>query len=80
MDKNLIRTRPTRVQARLEQKERWTNIQGAFRIKSSFTVAEKSILLVDDLLTTGATASEAAGALKGAGARSVGVFVLAMAD
>ncbi|HBR14915.1 MAG TPA: hypothetical protein DD723_05140 [Candidatus Omnitrophica bacterium] len=73
----LIRVRHTPNQAQLHEKERWTNIQGAFKIKNSKRVAGKNILIVDDLLTTGATASEAARVLKEAGAKRVGVLTLA---
>lgn len=53
---------------------------GAFKMKPNFEIRDKSILLVDDLLTTGATASEAAQKLKEAGAKRVGLFVIALAD
>ena len=76
---NLVRIRPTKTQAALTQKERWTNIQGAFKIKQPLTYRNKKILLVDDLLTTGATVSESALVLKDAGATSVGVLTLAIA-
>lgn len=75
---NLTRVRNTESQSILSQKERWTNIQHAFRIKQPFTFKDKNILLVDDLLTTGATASEAAGTLKAAGAKRVDVLTLAV--
>ena len=75
----LLRCRPTAFQARLAQKERWTNISGAFKIKHSQGLRNRTILLVDDLLTTGATVSEAAGVLKSAGARKVYVLTLAIA-
>ena len=75
---HLARVRHTQPQALLDEKQRWTNIQGAFRIRNSTAVKGRSILLVDDLLTTGATASEAARALKDAGAGTVGVLTLAI--
>jgi competence protein ComFC len=75
----LIRSKPTKIQAFLGRKERWTNLEGAFRIKRSFNTNNKSILLVDDLLTTGATASAAAATLKEAGAKKVGLLVVALA-
>ncbi len=78
-NKNLIRIRHTQNQARVNPKNRFTNIHGAFRIKHSAQVKEKSILLVDDLLTSGTTASEAARILKEAGARRVSVLTLALA-
>jgi ComF family protein len=76
--KNLIRIRNTEHQTFLTEKERWTNIQGAFRIINSAAFSGKNILIIDDLLTTGATASEAAGVLKNAGAETVGVLTLAV--
>ena len=76
---NLKRFRLTKNQAALNQKERWTNIQGAFTIKCSGALNKKNILLVDDLFTTGATSSEAARVLKQAGASKVSVLTLAIA-
>lgn len=77
---NLVRTRPTQFQARLSQKDRWTNIQGAFKIKHSHKFQNKRVLVVDDLLTTGATLSEVARVLKTAGAQRVDVLTVAIAD
>lgn len=75
----LYKIRNTNPHAQLGKKERWTNIQGAFTIKRSEDIRGKSILLVDDLFTTGATAQEAAKTLKHYGASQVGVFCLAIA-
>lgn len=75
---SLVRTRNTPHQTGLNQKERFTNITDAFKISTSSTVLNKKIILVDDLLTTGATASEAAKALKAAGAAEVSVLTLAI--
>ena len=75
----LIRTRNTQQQAFLGKKERWTNVNRAFTIRNSRRLADTSVLIVDDLLTTGATASEAARVLKEAGVRTVGVLTLSIA-
>ncbi len=75
---HLIRVRNTPHQTGLNQKERFTNITGAFKIKPSSTVQNKKIILVDDLLTTGATVNEAAKALKAGGANKVSVLTLAI--
>jgi len=77
---NLIRVKNTRNQAVLRQKERWTNIKGAFKIKHPSEFKKKSILVIDDLLTTGATASESARILKAAGAKRVNILTLAIAQ
>ncbi len=66
-------------QSDLKRKERWTNIQGAFRIENSSLIKNRHIFLVDDLLTTGATASVAANALKQAGAANVELIALSAA-
>jgi len=70
--------RNTEHQTFLTEKERWTNIEGAFKIVNSARFFGKNILIVDDLLTTGATVSEAAATLKNAGAQTVGVLTLAI--
>jgi len=75
--KALLKIRPTRSQSELKRKERWTNLTGAFTINHSVRLKGKNVLLVDDLLTTGATASAAAKALKNAGCDTVGVLTLA---
>lgn len=76
----LARARPTRPQADLGAKERWTNLESAFRINHLDAVADKSILVVDDLFTTGATAEAVSRALKDAGAAYVGIMTLAITD
>lgn len=78
-EQNLVRVRPTQNQALIGRKDRWTNIQGAFKIIRPDEFFEKSVLIVDDLLTTGVTVSEAARTLKKAGAQNIGVFTLAIA-
>lgn len=73
----LIRTRPTPPQQGLAARQRRRNLQGAFALGAS--VKGKRILLVDDVLTTGATARECAGVLLDGGAEEVAVAVLARA-
>ena len=79
--KDLIRSRWTEPQIKLSPKERIKNVSGAFEVSkrgiSDGAFDGKRILLVDDVYTTGATASECARILKGAGARYVGVLTLA---
>jgi ComF family protein len=73
----LSRTRHTPEQAGLDQQARSRNLQGAFEAQSS--VAGQSILLIDDVMTTGSTLREAARALRGQGARRVIGLVVARA-
>ena len=71
----LRRTRGTAPQTELTAAERRANVHGAFAAGSD--VRGRSVALVDDVLTTGATASACAGALLDAGARRVGVVTVA---
>lgn len=75
----LIRARHTARQSELGAKDRWTNIRGAFKISPSANIVGQEIILADDILTTSATASEAAKTLKDAGALRVIVITLAVA-
>jgi ComF family protein len=75
----LMRLRATESQAGLSPRQRRLNVRGAFSVSDPAAVAGKHILLIDDILTTGATARAAARALKRAGAQSVYVVTLARA-
>jgi ComF family protein len=77
----LVRTRNTLPQKDLRPRERFKNVRGAFRLGNSgrWPLRDSRILLVDDILTTGATCSEAAGVLKHAGAVAVTAAVIAKA-
>jgi ComF family protein len=79
-DRSLMRLRATQSQAGLSPRERRLNVRGAFAVSDPGAVADKHILLVDDILTTGATARAAAKALLDAGAASVRVATLARAQ
>lgn len=75
---SLERRRATeRHRAGFDAVERARSLEGAFRVRAPRLVAGRSILLVDDVMTTGATAHEAALALVKAGARRVDVLSLA---
>ena len=74
---NLIKIRPTPDQAGLDSVNRKKNLIDAFEVTNSKAIDGKNILLIDDVLTTGATASEIARTLKKAGAKGVYVLVLA---
>jgi ComF family protein len=76
----LLRQRATDSQAGLTPRQRRLNVRGAFLVSDPARVAEQNILIVDDILTTGATARAAARALVAAGAASVWVATLARAQ
>lgn len=64
-------------QAGLGRAARRRNLQGAFAVRQPAQVAGRRIALVDDVLTTGATAAEATATLQAAGAAAVQVWALA---
>jgi ComF family protein len=71
----LVRVRDTAPQTHLTAVERRANVRGAFAASTS--VAGRHVVLVDDVLTTGATGRECARALRAAGARRVDVVTAA---
>jgi len=75
----LMRLRATETQAGLTPTQRRKNVRGAFKVSDPKAVRGRSVLLVDDILTTGATARAAAQSLTRAGAASVYVATLARA-
>jgi len=75
----LMRLRATDSQAGLTSRQRRLNVRGAFSVSDPQAVTLKHILVIDDILTTGATARAAATALLKAGAVSVWVATLARA-
>jgi ComF family protein len=76
----LKRRRNTPPQASLPPSARRTNVRGAIRVRRPSRVLGRRILLVDDVMTTGATCREAAATLLAAGAEAVFAAVLARAD
>ncbi len=67
----LVRTRPTDSQTGFTREQRRRNLRGAFKVTDPARIASKTVLLVDDVLTTGATADECARVLRRAGAEKV---------
>jgi len=75
----LTRRRRTPSQGRLGRLARARNVESAFRLRKDARIAGQRIVLIDDVMTTGATVAECARVLKRAGAARVDVLTLARA-
>lgn len=73
----LQRVKPTVSQIGLTKNQRQENIRGAFKVAHLSKVSGRSVLLVDDVMTTGTTAAECARVLRRAGAAKVWVATVA---
>jgi len=73
----LRRVEPTRTQTKLTRSERAANVRRAFSVQSGCSLHGERLILVDDVLTTGATTSACARALRFAGAGRVDVWTVA---
>jgi len=72
----LERTREVLPQYELDYESRWENVREAFTVRQDSEINGKSILLVDDIITSGATVFDCSRALVGAGASKIFVFTL----
>lgn len=75
----LIRAKPTPPSMGMGRAARARNVRGAFRVRDRAQIAGRTVVLVDDVLTTGATADACARVLRRAGARAVHVLTFARA-
>lgn len=74
----LLKPRETEHQARIkDRRARIENMAGSFTVRNTELIKNKNIILIDDILTTGATLSEARKMLRGAGARKIIAFTVA---
>jgi ComF family protein len=77
---NLTRNIFTNTQTRKNRFERWQNVEGIFSVCDLSQIAQKHILVVDDVVTTGSTLEAAVVALLQAGAAKVSIATLACAE
>lgn len=76
----LLRRRNTRLQSGLSSIQRRRNVAGALSLRRGYAFDGRQVLLVDDILTSGATCSEAARILRKSGAKAVAVAALARTE
>ena len=77
---NLIKNEDTNDQIGLSGEERWDNMGKCFGIEKSEFIRNKNILLIDDVITTGATAFHCAHSLKEKGANNICVLTIAKSN
>jgi ComF family protein len=75
----LFRVLANPTQTKKHKYERWENVQGIFQVKNYFHLENKHILLVDDIITTGATLESSAAALLEIPGVKVSIAVVGMA-
>jgi ComF family protein len=80
LSSNLRRARYTKAQAGLNQRQRQANLKDSFVVRRPSEIFDKRVLLIDDVLTTGATLRAAAAALNASGAARVTALTLARVD
>lgn len=75
----VVRTKYTETQTKKDRIERWKNIEGKFELKKKDAIANKHVLLVDDVITTGATLEACGSQLMNAGCSNVSIATLCYA-
>lgn len=76
----VVRRKNTETQTRKSSLERWENVEGIFELQHAEALAGKHILIIDDVLTTGATTVECASCLTGIEGIRISVLTLAVAE
>ena len=76
----MVRKRHTETQTSKSAYERWENVDGMFRLDYPERFAGKHVLLVDDVLTTGATTTACADAFRDVEGMCISVLTLAVTD
>lgn len=75
----VVRSRKSETQTRKTRQERWENVEGIFEVRKVEQILGKHVLLVDDVVTTGATLESCGRAILDAGADKLSLATLAIA-
>jgi predicted amidophosphoribosyltransferase len=76
-EKALVRNENTRTQTKKSRIERWENVASVFDVDEPMIIKDKHVLLVDDVVTTGASTEACVNVLMQHGAKTVGIYSLA---
>jgi ComF family protein len=74
---DVIRTKNTRTQTGFSLEKRLANIDGAFKVNNESVICDKTVVIIDDVFTTGATTFELARTLQQAGAKMIIILTVA---
>ncbi len=77
--KAVVRSKNTRTQTGFTLQKRLKNLEGAFQVKNRKVIAGKTVIIIDDVFTTGATTFELARTLKSEGCDKTGILTIAQA-
>lgn len=77
-NKSLVKTHNTRTQTRKNRWWRWKGVQDLYQLNGPDSVRDKRILLIDDVITTGATLEACAQTLFAGGAKEVSIATIAV--
>ncbi len=75
--KVLIKKKNTPMQSSLGRKDRIKNVQNVYKVVNKEKIIGKNVLIMDDIYTTGATVNECRNILQSAGAKKVGIIIIA---
>ncbi len=73
----LIKQKNNKMQSSLNKSDRIKNIQNVYKVKNEDKIKEKNVLILDDIYTTGLTTKECKRTLENAGAKQVGIMIIA---
>ena len=79
LEKNIVRIRFTETQTKKHRTERWDNVNESFKVTDATVLKDKYVLLVDDVITTGATLDACAQVLNNIDGIKISIATLATA-